>query len=1156
MKLKKLSLLVGVLFLSQQALSYIPASGQADVDGYFPPPSTIYFGKGNLSNPLTWVYSESTSTSAPAPANWTQGLMGMQSVGGFVLGNPGAPDGPTPLDSLYQDARTLNVNQSTATLWATAKFNIPVSEQSKFSQMMLWARWDDSVDIYINGILAARGLEFVNSYRYMGISREARASLRAGQENTIAIRLNNTTSGPGYFDLAIVEAPKMVDLPATGVVTSSNLHAVTDLARDLMSQYGVSAGTLSISRQKGGENSTDIKTLYTAGFGYARKELTTPVKEDAILRLASVDKPISRVALATITENVDFLTQDTTVKFECVSSKPSKLPAVTNPVTGSRLKCDDLVVDLIAKLPADGGTAITDAEAAAFKETYPRMASLTIGQLLNFQGGFADRTDSQPPSTFYASTAPISSTDGPKNLIRYYFRTEPKQCSGGWSTTCNSNYNNDDPAIARYIVDKLLKNSGQYGGSLEAFIQSSLNKNIPSEISIAHDELNGRDAREPWYNTFQAPTSFTVGLDHALALKATAKSLSQSSLRDTPRTYPATYGGMRGTGAVSRSFSIDSIGNLVDPFGEPPTTPQYTINVSWIVNASVQMFGNNNESAEWKLIRLLKSLPISTWEEDTASSALFSGKLISLSNGFCVGGTTSLESPVQANACSNTASAKTFEISPAGSLCIKGSNTCIHPLGGWYIPTDGTSAVYYDGKSDPWTDPSQDRPNITYTFTSDGHVKHNTSNSCLTLINNSQLVFKPCDYSDNNTQRFAFIRSSVGPLNTQLPLCNVSNSLKKCAFGVAGLNLEFTSAHKICQVSSTNCVVKQSTKAVFGTGADTFSMLPGGQLMHDASGTCLESNIDGSFDFKQCNFASLNQALAAPAKRGPIMNVGSSKCISDPGSNPQNSVVATLTDTCSLPLELTKGNSLCVQGSNYCLGVDTAISNNVLFVPDANEPWNKNAHADMAFTLEPNGQIKHTSSTKCLEQSGTNLILANCDSAKTTLANSSQKFRQAAVGKSGKLNATILANTANINTTNNTGCKRTSASGNSPSCSLVTQSSSSYVDLNENTGYLWRYDLPTNNNSPQNPTGIREAELYVKVGVNQGTRKMDVYVNSAQVGTLVATSNEAPRGVGKEFGPFKISLKSGVNTVELRDFRVAPVADDEFDVYQIHLLGM
>jgi N-acyl-D-amino-acid deacylase len=107
---------------------------------------------------------------------------------------------------------------------------------------------------------------------------------------------------------------------------------------ELMKKYAIPGGAVAVLR--------DGKLIYARGFGYADVENKTPVKPDALFRIASVSKPITSVAIMKLVED-------------------------------GKLKLDDRVAPFIAHLAPAPGAAVD-----------PRWEEITIRHLLNHTGGW------------------------------------------------------------------------------------------------------------------------------------------------------------------------------------------------------------------------------------------------------------------------------------------------------------------------------------------------------------------------------------------------------------------------------------------------------------------------------------------------------------------------------------------------------------------------------------------------------------------------------------------------------------------------------------------------------------------------------------------------------------------------------------------------
>jgi N-acyl-D-amino-acid deacylase len=144
--------------------------------------------------------------------------------------------------------------------------------------------------------------------------------------------------------------------------------------RDLLKKYAIPGGAVAVVR--------DGKLIYARGFGYADLENKTPVKPDALFRIASVSKPITGVAIMKLVEE-------------------------------GRLGLDDRVAPFIAHLtPAPGATVD------------PRWEQITIRHVLNHSGGW-DRAkpdggfDPIDRSWIAAAAVNAPAPASPETLIRY-----------------------------------------------------------------------------------------------------------------------------------------------------------------------------------------------------------------------------------------------------------------------------------------------------------------------------------------------------------------------------------------------------------------------------------------------------------------------------------------------------------------------------------------------------------------------------------------------------------------------------------------------------------------------------------------------------------------------------------------------------------------
>src|SRR5690606_40757218 len=104
-----------------------------------------------------------------------------------------------------------------------------------------WGRWDDRLIVYINGKQVSEEpavdlRNWSNTYRYVGLTQEARNALRVGQNN-IAVRVEDTGGGK-YMDLGLTLSPEMAHPPVDGDAPPA-FDEITEFVRREMSEHGI-----------------------------------------------------------------------------------------------------------------------------------------------------------------------------------------------------------------------------------------------------------------------------------------------------------------------------------------------------------------------------------------------------------------------------------------------------------------------------------------------------------------------------------------------------------------------------------------------------------------------------------------------------------------------------------------------------------------------------------------------------------------------------------------------------------------------------------------------------------------------------------------------------------------------------------------------------
>ncbi len=164
-------------------LDRIRAVNRGDVSGI---PRAKIVVASSKEKPVLWRY-----TFARPAADWFKPAFDDSSwkegPGGFGTdGTPGAV------------VRTV---WKTDNIWIRRAFVMP---EGKFTNLHLYVHHDEDAEIYLNGVLAAKVIGFKTSYEEVPITEAARATIKPGKKNTIAVHCKQTTGGQ-YIDVGLVE---------------------------------------------------------------------------------------------------------------------------------------------------------------------------------------------------------------------------------------------------------------------------------------------------------------------------------------------------------------------------------------------------------------------------------------------------------------------------------------------------------------------------------------------------------------------------------------------------------------------------------------------------------------------------------------------------------------------------------------------------------------------------------------------------------------------------------------------------------------------------------------------------------------------------------------------------------------------------------------
>lgn len=705
-------------------------------DNKFLEPENVIYPLGPSG--LNWRY-----TVVEPPAGWMSKTFDASQwtagAGGFYI-YPGENDRDIP-----------STFWSTSDIWLQAKFTVT---HTQIDDLMFWSRWDDSIEVYVNGVLATKApVHMPHYYRYLGLSNEARSSLVAG-ENTISVKVNNL-GGEGYFDLAIVENSKLARLPFSGVVASSDLEFIRSFVIEQMQKYGIPAGSFSLSRSN---RSTpgDYQQLVSLGVGYLDREFERYVKKDSVFRLASLDKGPSIESLKRmfIGKPIYNPIDTNTGYFTCDISQDTQKPtAVTNPATGQLLTCNDKIVPILDYYGVIDSSNVVDS----------RVLDIRIIDVAYLQSGVRNPPNAHNETEVagYLDFLEIEESEtSPATLMQWYLYDYTTRAPGA-----RAEYNSNDTAIVRVLVDQL-------HGGIENYLQNELvSGSAYKDFYIANEQLAGRvrdangELREPWVLAYMEP-ALDTWLEDGLALSASAETYSA---------YKALYGGGSTGGGMPGTVTSTR------EWGGYDGIHQYQM--TWLVSGELIPLADLSGELYEAIIDLDQNSP-SSLDIDTPKKIIPvpEGAFRHASSGYCIHPNGGSPNPVNGSSavlwpdCIVDQDRVLFSYTTKGSIKQRSSGKCLHPQGGFSNPTDGTPLVFWDGC---------DEDRLRFYQLSTGQIQHVESGKCLHIdktnggfATGTPVTFKGCQLIEEQIFTASLDASEVP--------CKLvpSNQVPNCSFDV------------------------------------------------------------------------------------------------------------------------------------------------------------------------------------------------------------------------------------------------------------------------------------------------------------------------------------------------------------------------------------
>lgn len=432
------------------------------VDGFFTTPAlaTFLLRSGSLQA-VNWKY-----TFTPPPSTWMQPSFGAT---GWATGASGFGFGP----GVTGDVVRTGWAESSAQMWARTTFSI--ASASDLPKVMFWGRWDDHLQVYVNGTLAFAEASTSRGYRFFGLTPAGRAALKTGT-NTLAVRVTDT-GGSKYFDLGVFRDQTLTTRPMSGFETTPALAPYAQTLRQFMVERGIPAGVLAVMKRD--------QVVVSRGVGWKDKARTTTISENAVMRLMSIDKSITHAAVRRI---LDANTYD--------------------PVSGQTITENTLVFPLLAAhgLTPPPGFSVD-----------PTVNQITVGHLIQHQGGLFE-----PPSADELYDA-FDITPAQSNLhhnVRWVYAAGtwfvPGQCPNAGGCYSSSGY-----MVLRYLVHVLK-------GDLLGYLRNTVLAPVgTADVFLSAERLESRQPSEPGYFTFREPYDRWINLENYTALSTTAPALTR-----------------------------------------------------------------------------------------------------------------------------------------------------------------------------------------------------------------------------------------------------------------------------------------------------------------------------------------------------------------------------------------------------------------------------------------------------------------------------------------------------------------------------------------------------------------------------------------------------------------------------------------------------
>jgi len=270
------------------------------------------------------------------------------------------------------------------------------------------------------------------------------------RHNSTMTPISISRPGTIFLCLALCALAIAEDRPVSGKDVAG-FEPVDRAVLEFMDRIGCQAGTVAVSE--------DGRLLYSRGYGHGDEAMTKPVAGDALMRIASVTKPITAAA-------------------------------VKNVIREKRLSLDTKAFELIAVKPPGGKVADS------------RIHDVTVGHLLEHRGGWDRQTAFDPMfrTEEIERTLKLRRPARPVHVVAYML-IQPLQFAPGEKSI----YSNFGYCVLGRVLEKVMDRP--YAACIRRSVCRPLGID---DIMLGHGDPNRRHAREVWYPVAEDAFSLEV----------------------------------------------------------------------------------------------------------------------------------------------------------------------------------------------------------------------------------------------------------------------------------------------------------------------------------------------------------------------------------------------------------------------------------------------------------------------------------------------------------------------------------------------------------------------------------------------------------------------------------------------------------------------